>query len=129
MPANLAHAQIGRFQTRLSRLVDLVTSRTVEEKVPGKPGQVKTSIVWTGLLYKSDMKSLDSIYEWADDGAFRNQRGVSHPNDLSLLMRALTADELKAGLARLPESMRPATVLPDVPATVADSFRARAKQS
>ena len=131
MPANLAKAQLGRFQTRLSRLVDLVASHSKDVPVPGKFGVTRKIIIWSGLLYNSNGKSVDSIFEWSDDGAFLNQRGVSHPSDLALFMRPLTDEELAAGRARLPSSMRPVTAdaqdVPDVDPKFAADFRARAK--
>jgi hypothetical protein len=108
MPANTATARVGRFQSRLSRIVDLVSSRTVDVPVPDKPGESTKEIIWTGLLYRADGKTVDSIYEWDKAGAFRNQRGVASPNDLALFMRPLSDDELKAALAKLPESAKPA---------------------
>lgn len=64
--------------------------------------------IWTGLLYKSDGRTVDTIQEWEANGSFRNQRGVSSPHDLALFMRPLTDAELQAGLERLPASARPA---------------------
>ncbi|MBF6570500.1 MAG: hypothetical protein IVW54_16660 [Candidatus Binataceae bacterium] len=88
--------------------MDLVSSRTVDVPIPGKPGEVTKEIIWSGLLYKSDGKTVDSIYEWDKSGAFKNQRGVSHPNDLALFMRPLQDAELKAARAKLPAYAKPA---------------------
>lgn len=108
MPTPTHAAKIGRFQTRLNRIADILASRSVMEPIPGKPGQTVERIIWTGLLYKSDGKTIDTIQEWEASGAFKNQRGVSHPNDLALYMRDLSPTEIEAGLALLPESAKPA---------------------
>jgi hypothetical protein len=108
MPTPTLAAKIGRYQTRLNRIADILASHSVMEPIPGKPGQTVERIIWTGLLYKSDGKTIDTIQEWEASGAFKNQRGVSHPNDLALYMRDLTDAEIEAGLALLPESAKPA---------------------
>lgn len=106
MPANTTPAKLGRFQTRLSRVVDIVASRVVQDPVAGHPGKTVDRRLWTGRLYRSDMKTVDSIFDWENSGAFSNQRGVASPNDLSIFMRELTPDELAAGVKAIPESLR-----------------------
>lgn len=119
MPANTATARVGRFQSRLSRIVDLVSSRTIDVPIPGRPDETTKELIWTGLLYRADGKTVDSIYEWDKSGAFRNQRGVASPNDLALFMRPLSDDELKSARAKLPESAKPAESEPETAAAPA----------
>ena len=84
MPQNLIAAQRGRFQSRLSRLVDIHTSKIIQEPVPGQPGKTVPRTIWLGTLYASNGKTPEGTYEWEESGAFRNQRGVSSPNDLAI---------------------------------------------
>lgn len=116
MPTPTAPARLGRYQTRLSRIVDILASHPVTLPVPGQFGKSKTITIWTGLLYKSDGRTVDTIQEWEASGAFRNQRGVSSPLDLALFTRTLSDAELEAGRKRLPASALSATDAADAAA-------------
>jgi hypothetical protein len=83
MPNNLCPAKRGRFQTRLSRLVDITSSKEIQEPVPGNPGKTVSKTIWLGTLYASNGKVPEGQYEWEASGAYRNQRGVASPLDLS----------------------------------------------
>lgn len=77
--------QLGRYQTRLSRIVEIRSSRMVEETQADGTKQQKR--IWTGMMFRADGRSPDSDHEWEDSGALRNQRGVTSPMDLTILVQ------------------------------------------
>lgn len=78
--------QPGRYQTRLSRIVEIRDSRMVEELQPD--GTRVNKRLWKGTMFKADGRTPDTDHEWEDSGAFVNQRGVANPNDLALPVHA-----------------------------------------
>ena len=78
--------QLGRYQTRLSRIVEIHSSRMIDETQAD--GSTQKKRIWTGMLFRADGKTEDSNHEWEDSGALRNQRGVTSPMDLNILVEA-----------------------------------------
>jgi hypothetical protein len=78
--------QLGRYQNRSNRIVEIDSFRFIEVTDPdGSKRQVR---IWSGMLKKADGKTDDSRHDYEDSGAFRNQRGVASPMDLSILIEA-----------------------------------------
>jgi len=77
--------QLGRYQTRLNRIVEINSSRWIDEKQEN--GTTAKKRIWSGLLLKADGITPDSNYEWEDDGRLRNSRGVNSYHDLATLIQ------------------------------------------
>jgi hypothetical protein len=75
---------LGRFQTRLNRIVDITSSCEVTELIQGEN---VTRRVWNGQIMKADAHTVDTAGQWEDNGAYRNQRGVACPMDLCILVQ------------------------------------------
>lgn len=67
-------------------MVNIESSKVIQEPVPGQPGKVVDRKIWIGTLFNSDGKTTDGRHEWEESGAFRNQRGVASPNDLAIFV-------------------------------------------
>lgn len=78
--------KIGRYQTRLSRIVEITRSHEVDDRQPD--GSIIRKQMWVGMMFKADGRTPDTEHEWEDSGAYRNQRGVASPNDLAILVQA-----------------------------------------
>jgi hypothetical protein len=76
---------LGRFQTRLNRIVDITSSCEVTELIQGEN---VTRRVWNGQIMKADGHTVDTAGQWEDNGAYRNQRGVACPMDLCIMMQS-----------------------------------------
>jgi hypothetical protein len=70
-------------------MVNIESSKVIQEPVPGQPGKVVDRKIWIGTLFNSDGKTPDGKHEWEESGAFRNQRGVANPNDLAIFVSDL----------------------------------------
>jgi hypothetical protein len=78
--------QLGRYQNRSNRIVEITSSRFIDVRDPD--GTQRKVRIWSGTLMKADGKTVDSVHDYEDSGAFRNQRGVASPMDLSILVEA-----------------------------------------
>ena len=76
--------QLGRYQTRLNRIVEIQSHRWIDEKQ--QDGSTIRKRIWSGMLLKADGQTPDSNYEWEDSGSFRNSRGVATYHDLAQLI-------------------------------------------
>jgi hypothetical protein len=86
--------QLGRYQTRLNRIVEINSSRWIDEKQEN--GTTAKKRIWSGLLLKADGITQDSNYEWEDDGRLRNSRGVNSYHDLATLIEGRGGAEPEA---------------------------------
>jgi hypothetical protein len=101
--------ELGKFQTRNSRIVEITDSRWIDEKQ--LDGTIKKTRIWNGTLYKADGKTFDATYEWEDSGRRRNSQGVASQFDIDLRNpielrgsgEAEPADPRNAEIARLKE--------------------------
>jgi hypothetical protein len=75
-PASMAR---GKYQTRNNRLVEITGHRTVS----GSTGTVSwTKVVWDGVLYQGDQKTVESHATWSNEGGYLHQEGVGNQLDL-----------------------------------------------
>jgi len=75
-PAQMAR---GKYQTRNNRLVEITGSHTESGNTGGVPW---SKLMWEGVLYLGDQKTIESHATWSNEGGYLHQEGVGNQLDL-----------------------------------------------